>query len=117
MNITQSHGQSGGNMSDKEVRFGIANTALWATATTDASNGSVNGGHDALTATGGAVPLVNIFVMGSELYHDLYRWPMKDKATFEGWKRDTSWGRLFDRYAREGTLGASAAEAARAASA
>src|SRR5580765_2283318 len=62
-------------MSNKEVRFGIANTALWATATTDASNGSVNGGHDALTASGGAVPLVNIFLgevvfggVGSGLY-------------------------------------------------
>ncbi len=55
-------GSAGGNMSDKEQRFGIANTALWATATTDASNGSVNGGHDALTATGGAVPIVNMFV-------------------------------------------------------
>jgi K+-transporting ATPase ATPase A chain len=62
VNITQGHGQSGGNMSDKEVRFGIANSALWATATTDASNGSVNGGHDAYTPAGGAVPLVNIFV-------------------------------------------------------
>ena len=75
VNITQGHGQSGGNMSDKEVRFGIANTALWATATTDASNGSVNGGHDAFTAYGGAVPLVNIFLgevvfggVGSGLY-------------------------------------------------
>ncbi len=61
VNITQGNGQSGGNMADKEVRFGIANTALWATATTDASNGSVDGGHDAFTAFGGAVPLVNIF--------------------------------------------------------
>jgi K+-transporting ATPase ATPase A chain len=75
VNITQGHGQSGGNMADKEVRFGIANTALWATATTDASNGSVNGGHDAFTAFGGLVPLVNIFVgevifggVGSGLY-------------------------------------------------
>jgi potassium-transporting ATPase potassium-binding subunit len=75
VNITQGHGQSGGNMADKEVRFGIANTALWATVTTDASNGSVNGGHDALTAYGGAVPLVNIFFgevifggVGSGLY-------------------------------------------------
>ena len=75
VNITQGHGQSGGNMADKEVRFGIANTALWATATTDASNGSVNGGHDALTAYGGAVALVNIFFgevifggVGSGLY-------------------------------------------------
>jgi K+-transporting ATPase ATPase A chain len=75
VNITQGHDQSGGNMTDKEVRFGIADTALWATATTDASNGSVNGGHDAFTAYGGAVPLVNIFVgevifggVGSGLY-------------------------------------------------
>jgi K+-transporting ATPase ATPase A chain len=75
VNITQGHGQSGGNMSDKEVRFGIANTALWATATTDASNGSVDGGHDAFTPLGGAVPLLNIFVgevifggVGSGLY-------------------------------------------------
>jgi K+-transporting ATPase ATPase A chain len=75
VNITQGHGQSGGNMADKEVRFGIADSALWATATTDASNGSVNGGHDAYTASGGAVPLVNIFVgeviyggVGSGLY-------------------------------------------------
>src|SRR5262249_24232838 len=43
VNITQGHGQSGGNMSDKEVRFAIADTALWATVTTDASNGSVDG--------------------------------------------------------------------------
>ncbi|HEY8315709.1 MAG TPA: potassium-transporting ATPase subunit KdpA [Gaiellaceae bacterium] len=75
VNIVQGHGQSGGNMTDKEVRFGIADTALWATATTDASNGSVDGGHDAFTAFGGAVPLVNIFVgevifggVGSGLY-------------------------------------------------
>jgi K+-transporting ATPase ATPase A chain len=79
VNITQGHGQSGGNMQDKEVRFGIANTALWATATTDASNGSVNGGHDALTPLGGAVPLVNIFVgevifggVGSGMYGLLF---------------------------------------------
>jgi K+-transporting ATPase ATPase A chain len=62
VNITQSASQSGGNMTDKEIRFGIANTALWATATTDVSNGSVNGGHDALTPAGGAVPLVNMFL-------------------------------------------------------
>jgi K+-transporting ATPase ATPase A chain len=75
VNITQGHGQSGGNMSDKEVRFGIANTALWGTITTDASNGSVNGGHDAFTPLGGVVPLVNIFFgevifggVGSGLY-------------------------------------------------
>ncbi|HEY7003574.1 MAG TPA: potassium-transporting ATPase subunit KdpA [Gaiellaceae bacterium] len=75
VDITQGDGQSGGNMSDKEVRFGIADTALWATATTNASNGSVNGGHDAFTAFGGAVPIVNIFTgevifggVGSGLY-------------------------------------------------
>jgi K+-transporting ATPase ATPase A chain len=61
VNITAGSQQSGGNMQDKEVRFGIADTALWATVTTDASNGSVNGGHDAFTPLGGSVPLVNIF--------------------------------------------------------
>jgi K+-transporting ATPase ATPase A chain len=75
VNITHSASQSGGNMTDKEIRFGIANTALWATATTDVSNGSVNGGHDALTPAAGAVPLVNMFLgevepggVGSGLY-------------------------------------------------
>jgi potassium-transporting ATPase potassium-binding subunit len=75
VNIAQGHGQSGGNMADKEVRFGIANTAVWSVATSDASNGSVNGGMDAQTPSGGAVPLVNLFVgevifggVGSGLY-------------------------------------------------
>ncbi len=75
VNITQGDGSSGGNMSDKEVRFGLANTATWTVATSDASNGSVNGGFDAQTAPGGAVPLVNLFVgevifggVGSGLY-------------------------------------------------
>ncbi len=75
VDIRQGHGQSGGNLTDKEVRFGIADTALWATATTDVSNGSVNGGHDAFTPLGGAVPLVNMFLgevepggVGSGLY-------------------------------------------------
>jgi K+-transporting ATPase ATPase A chain len=75
VDISGGDGQSGGNMADKEVRFGIANTALWAVATTNASNGSVNGGHDALTAGGGAVPITNIFTgevifggVGSGLY-------------------------------------------------
>jgi uncharacterized protein (DUF362 family) len=45
-------------------------------------------------------PLVNVFIMGSEAYHDYYRWPLKDKKTFENWKRDTSWGRLFEAYER-----------------
>ena len=46
VNITSGDGSSGGNMSDKEVRYGIAPTVNWAVATTNASNGSVNGGHD-----------------------------------------------------------------------
>ena len=50
----------GGNMEGKEVRFGIANTALFATATTDASCGAVNGWHDSFTPLGGLVPLANI---------------------------------------------------------
>ncbi len=49
--------QSGGNMEGKEVRFGIATSALWATATTAASNGSVNSMHDSFTPIGGLVPL------------------------------------------------------------
>jgi len=48
---------SGGNMEGKEVRCGIANSALWATATTAASNGSVNSMHDSYTPLGGLVPL------------------------------------------------------------
>ena len=49
--------QSGANMEGKEVRFGIANSALWATATTSASNGSVNSMHDSFTPLGGLVPM------------------------------------------------------------
>jgi len=48
-------------------------------------------------------PLVNVFIFGSEAYHDYYRWPLKDKKTFEGWKQDTSWGRLFAAYERGDT--------------
>jgi K+-transporting ATPase ATPase A chain len=54
--------QSGGNMEGKEVRFGIANSALFATATTDASCGAVNGMHDSYTPIGGMVPLINIML-------------------------------------------------------
>jgi potassium-transporting ATPase potassium-binding subunit len=54
--------QTGGNMEGKEVRFGIANTALFATATTDASCGAINGWHDSFTPLGGMVPLVNIML-------------------------------------------------------
>jgi K+-transporting ATPase ATPase A chain len=54
--------QSGGNMEGKEVRFGIANSVLFATATTDASCGAVNSMHDSYTPLGGMVPLVNIML-------------------------------------------------------
>ncbi|HMK59896.1 MAG TPA: potassium-transporting ATPase subunit KdpA [Dissulfurispiraceae bacterium] len=51
---------SGGNMEGKEVRFGVANSAIWATATTAASNGSVNSMHDSFSPLGGMVPMVLI---------------------------------------------------------
>jgi K+-transporting ATPase ATPase A chain len=54
--------QAGGNMEGKEVRFGIANSALFATVTTDASCGAVNGMHDSFMPLGGMVPLVNIML-------------------------------------------------------
>jgi K+-transporting ATPase ATPase A chain len=54
--------QSGGNMEGKEVRFGIANSALFTTVTTDASCGAVNNQHDSLTPLGGMVPLINIML-------------------------------------------------------
>jgi K+-transporting ATPase ATPase A chain len=54
--------QSGGNLEGKEVRFGLANSALFATATTDASCGAVNSMHDSFTPLGGMVPLVNILL-------------------------------------------------------
>jgi K+-transporting ATPase ATPase A chain len=54
---TASSLQSGGNMEGKEVRFGSANSALWATATTSASNGSVDSMHDSFTPLGGLVPM------------------------------------------------------------
>ncbi len=52
--------QAGGNMEGKEVRFGIAASALWATATTAASNGSVNAMHDSFTPLGGLVLMINM---------------------------------------------------------
>ncbi len=67
--------QSGGNMEGKEVRFGIANSALYATVTTDATCGAVNSMHDSFTPLGGMVPLINIMLgevifggVGSGLY-------------------------------------------------
>ena len=55
-----SDSQSGGNMEGKEVRFGIANTALFATVTTDASCGAINGWHDSFTPLGGLVTMANM---------------------------------------------------------
>ena len=67
--------QPGGNMEGKEVRFGIANSALWAAMTTDTSCGAVNSMHDSFTPLGGMVPLINIMLgevafggVGSGLY-------------------------------------------------
>jgi K+-transporting ATPase ATPase A chain len=67
--------QSGGNMEGKEVRFGIANSTLWATVTTDTSCGAVNSMHDSYSPIGGLVPLANIMLsevvfggVGSGLY-------------------------------------------------
>jgi potassium-transporting ATPase potassium-binding subunit len=77
MNIDAATGayQAGGNMEGKEVRFGIADSALFTTVTTDASCGAVNTMHDSLTPIGGLVPLVNIMLgeiifggVGSGLY-------------------------------------------------
>jgi K+-transporting ATPase ATPase A chain len=66
---------SGGNLEGKEVRNGIADSAIWATATTDASNGSVNSMHDSYTPLGGAIHLFNMHLgeivfggVGSGLY-------------------------------------------------
>src|SRR3981081_2034168 len=67
--------QVGGNMEGKEVRFGIANSALWATITTDTSCGAVNSMHDSYMPLGGMVPLINMLLgevivggVGSGLY-------------------------------------------------
>ena len=62
VNQNASASQSGGNMEGKEVRFGIANSALFATVTTDASCGAVNAQHDSFTPLGGMVPLINIML-------------------------------------------------------
>ncbi|HSB23818.1 MAG TPA: potassium-transporting ATPase subunit KdpA, partial [Burkholderiaceae bacterium] len=57
---TESVLQPGGNMEGKEARFGIADSGLWASATTVASNGSVNSMHDSYTPLGGLIPMLNI---------------------------------------------------------
>jgi K+-transporting ATPase ATPase A chain len=58
--VAAAHVTQSGNMEGKEVRFGVVNSALWATATTDASNGSVNAMHDSFTPLGGLIPIINI---------------------------------------------------------
>ena len=75
VNTVASETQAGGNMEGKEVRFGIANSALFTTVTTDASCGAVNNAHDSLTPIAGMVPLINIMLgeivfggVGSGLY-------------------------------------------------
>jgi K+-transporting ATPase ATPase A chain len=70
-----SHVLPAGNMEGKEVRFGIANSALWAVVTTDTSCGAVNSMHDSFTPLGGMIPLINMLLgevvfggVGSGLY-------------------------------------------------
>jgi K+-transporting ATPase ATPase A chain len=60
VDVVSSDSNPGGNMEGKEVRFGVANSALYATITTDASCGAVNAMHDSFTPLGGLVPLLNI---------------------------------------------------------
>jgi uncharacterized protein (DUF362 family) len=43
-------------------------------------------------------PLVGVLIFGSEAYHDYYRWPLKDRKVFERWRRETHWGKLFQKY-------------------
>jgi K+-transporting ATPase ATPase A chain len=75
VDATPSAMQAGGNMEGKEVRFGIANSVLWATITTDTSCGAVNSMHDSYMPLGGMVPLINMMLgevivggVGSGLY-------------------------------------------------
>jgi potassium-transporting ATPase potassium-binding subunit len=75
INQKASAAQGGGNMEGKEVRFGIVDSALWATVTTDTSCGAVNSMHDSYTPLGGLVPMVNMQIgeiifggVGSGLY-------------------------------------------------
>jgi hypothetical protein len=48
-------------------------------------------------------PLVNVFIFGSEAYHDYFRWPLRDRRTFETWLGTTAWGKLFQQYAAVGS--------------
>jgi len=47
-------------------------------------------------------PLVHAFILGSEVYPDYYRWPVRDRRTFEDWMRESPWGKLFTEYSRQG---------------
>jgi K+-transporting ATPase ATPase A chain len=67
LDASASDAQAGGNMEGKEVRFGVAQSALWATATTAASNGSVNSMHDSYTPLGGLVPML-LMQLGEVIY-------------------------------------------------
>lgn len=67
VDMTYSSTQSGGNMEGKEVRFGIVNSSIWATATTAASNGSVNSMHDSYTPLGG-LPLMLLMQLGEVIF-------------------------------------------------
>src|SRR5215203_1263256 len=49
-------------------------------------------------------PLVNLFILGSETYHDYYRWPVRDRRVFDSWRKNTRLGRLFGEYRRRGIL-------------
>src|SRR4051794_11033532 len=51
-------------------------------------------------------PLVNLFILGSEVYHDYYRWPARDRRVFESWLANTAWGQMFQEYHRAGALAA-----------
>jgi K+-transporting ATPase ATPase A chain len=62
VNLAATSNSPGGNMEGKETRFGIVDSSLWASTTTDTANGSVNSSHDSLTALGGGVALTNIFI-------------------------------------------------------
>jgi hypothetical protein len=50
-------------------------------------------------------PLVNGFILASDVYHDFYRWPLVDRRVFERWCETTEWGQLFLRYAQTGPQG------------
>jgi K+-transporting ATPase ATPase A chain len=78
VNLTRDEGSSGGNMQDKEVRFGISGTGLYESGSTSTSGSSVNAGLDAFTPAGGAVALANMFIgvfggAGSGLFAILLR--------------------------------------------